>query len=419
MVVVPESMDHAHAGSASGQARAAATGDSDAARVSVPGMRRLRRLAGVVCMMIAAVTCACGSSAGGPHTVGTPNTTTNPTEGQSVRAASQPFPPSAGSQILTLQSPTPYTPHAPAGAFDDYHCTVLDPHLTQDSYILGSNFVADSPEVHHAIFFEVPPSYVPEALAADNGGKGWTCFGDFNLGEWLSVWAPGHGLDMAPRGTGFYFPKGSVVIMQVHYNLLVGDTPTRVKLLLQTVPAAAAHPVTLNIDPIAVPPDIPCPPAAHGPLCNRAASLAELGRQFGAADVSFVDELEQSCGRNPQAPPSGDTTSCTKAIDFSGEVLRVQPHMHLLGVGMKVTLDPGTPQARVLFNDAAYDFNYQRAFDIRPVNVTPNDTVEIQCTYNPRLAQLLPQLRRVPPHFVTWGDGSTDEMCLAIFSWIA
>jgi hypothetical protein len=155
-------------------------------------------------------------------------------------------------------------------------------------------------------------------------------------------------------------------------------------------------------------------------LCNRAASLVELGKQFGQSAVEFVDGLEQSCGRNPVDPPSGDTTSCTTSLGFAGKILRIQPHMHLLGAGMKVTLDPGTPQARVLLNDTAYNFDYQRSFNMpSPVVVTPGDTIEVQCTYNPKLAQELPQLRNVPPHFVTWGDGSSDEMCLGIISWIA
>ena len=41
----------------------------------------------------------------------------------------------------------------------------------------------------------------------------------------LSVWAPGHGADVLPKGTGIALAKGSLVIEQVHYNLLVGDKP--------------------------------------------------------------------------------------------------------------------------------------------------------------------------------------------------
>ena len=40
---------------------------------------------------------------------------------------------------IWLKSAT-YRPHAPAGATDDYHCTVLDPHITRNSYIISSQF---------------------------------------------------------------------------------------------------------------------------------------------------------------------------------------------------------------------------------------------------------------------------------------
>jgi hypothetical protein len=62
-----------------------------------------------------------------------------------------------------------------------------------------------------------------------------------------------------------------------------------------------------------------------------------------------------------------------------------------------------------------YDFHYQRGYDLaKPVPVGPGDTIGVTCTYDPARELQLPILRRVPPHFVTWGDGSTDEMCLGL-----
>ena len=46
------------------------------------------------------------------------------------------------------------------------------------------------------------------------------------------------------------------------------------------------------------------------------------------------------------------------------------------------------------------------------------DKLQITCAYDPTLAQKLPILRKAPSHFVTWGDGSSDEMCLAIVGWV-
>jgi hypothetical protein len=300
--------------------------------------------------------------------------------------------------------------------------------VTRSSYIVGSDFVAGSPEVHHAILFLIPPGLAAEARAADGDGHGWTCFGETalpgqglnGLGNtpWLAAWAPGHGLDRAPAGTGIPLPAGSLVVMQVHYNLLAGDAPVRVKLMLQTVPVTSAL-TPLHLDLLPVPPDIPCPAGVHGPLCNRAASLADLGRRFGEGLVRFVGLLEQICGRNPADPPSGSTTTCTFPLGIGGRILRLTPHMHLLGTGMKIVLDPGTAKQRTLLDVTNYDFNYQRSYEIAPVTVGGDDSLQVTCTYNPRLRQQLPQLRRLPPRFVTWGDGSSDEMCLAIVGWVA
>jgi hypothetical protein len=163
------------------------------------------------------------------------------------------------------------------------------------------------------------------------------------------------------------------------------------------------------------PPDIPCPAGVTGALCSRAASLANLGQRFGESAVGFVDAIETICGRNLTDPPAGDSTSCNWPVNTSGYIVRVGAHMHLTGVSFKMVLNPGTPEAKTILNVPAYNFHYQRAYNLAvPVAVSPGDTVQVNCTYNPTLAQELPILRKVPPHFITWGDGSSDEMCLGL-----
>jgi copper type II ascorbate-dependent monooxygenase-like protein len=331
---------------------------------------------------------------------------------------------------LTLQGNT-YTPKAPPGGTDDYHCTLVNPHVTSNKFIVGDQFFPNSPnhEVHHAILFLVPPQLAARARAADNSGKGWTCFGETALPgtfptathvssdfgtPWLAAWAPGVPYTPEPTGTGVPFPAGSMVVMQVHYNLLRGDKPVRVKLDLSTVPASTPlKPLQLDLMP--APPDIPCPAGETGPLCNRAASLANLAQRTGADQVGFVAGLETICGRNPADPPASDTTTCTWRIGGGREILRVAAHEHLTGRAMQVVLDPGTPQARTLLNVTNYDFNDQAPYNLKtPVITKPGDRIGVTCTYDPTLGQELPQLRKLPPHFVTWGDGSSDEMCLAL-----
>jgi Copper type II ascorbate-dependent monooxygenase, C-terminal domain len=324
----------------------------------------------------------------------------------------------------SLQAPTAYTPHPPNGGTDDYHCTLLNPHVKQNSFIVSSHFYPNSVEVHHAILFLVPPALAAQAEAANTNGQGWTCFGEtalpgadlshLNETPWLSAWAPGHGEDVLPAGTGQPLPAGSLVVMQIHYNLLLGDKPVRAKLVLHTVPGTTPlRPLSLALLP--APPDIPCPAGVTGSLCNRNASLADLGQRFGEGAVGFVNTLETICGRNPANPPAGDSTSCTLPVMRAGTIVRVGAHMHLLGRALQMVLNPGTPSQKTILNVANYNFHYQRAYDLsKPIAVVPGDSIQVTCTYDPTLRQELPTLRNLPPRFVTWGDGSSDEMCLGL-----
>ncbi len=328
---------------------------------------------------------------------------------------------------IVLQSPTAYTPKAPpGGGTDDYHCTLLNPHLKKNAFITSIDFQANSPEVHHEITYAVPPDLVAEAEAQNNGGKGWTCFGESGLSggsasrsldggtPWLTAWGPGHNISKEPAGTGAPMPAGSLVIVQEHYNLLVGDKAVHSKLTLNTVPATTPL-RPLRLDLAAAPPDIPCPAGATGAMCSRSAELASVGQRFGVSQELLVDGLEAICGHSPVNPPVGDTASCTWPIRRAGNIVELAPHMHLLGVGMKFVLNPGTPTQKTLLDVTDYNFHYQRGYDLaKPVAVNAGDSVGITCTYDPTREQELPILRKVAPHFVTWGDGSTDEMCLGL-----
>ena len=112
----------------------------------------------------------------------------------------------------SLRMPDAYRPEAAPGTTDDYHCTLINPHVTRDSYVISSQFIPGSPEDHHALLYLVPPSLAAAAERGDVGGKGWTCFGSVSEPglpvdqilsiPMLSVWIPGHGADVLPRDTG-------------------------------------------------------------------------------------------------------------------------------------------------------------------------------------------------------------------------
>ncbi len=334
--------------------------------------------------------------------------------------------PSSQTPVSTVSVASPrYTPQAAVGATDDYHCSLVNPHVIRNSYVISSQFTPGSPEVHHAVLALVPPSMTAQAIAANAAtkGKGWTCFGapalpDASLAAFmstpfLSVWAPGHGEDVLPRGTGIPLPKGSLVIEQVHYNLLVGHKPVINGLVLNTVPMSAPL-LPMQSQYLVAPPNIPCPAGVTGPLCNYQVSLNYLDQRFGPGGVEMAKGIDEVCGENPDDPQVGDTATCTWRVASTGYIDRIQPHMHLLGVKFTMVLNPGTPQAKTILDVPNYNFHYQKAYNVKPIAVNQGEQVQINCTYDPQLAQELPILRKAPPHFVTFGDGSSDEMCVGV-----
>ncbi len=324
---------------------------------------------------------------------------------------------------ISLSMAHAYQPRAAPGTTDDYHCTLVNPHVARNSYIISSQFVPGSAEDHHAALFLVPPSSAAAVEHDNEGGRGWTCFGGPLPGTaltglaadpLLTFWAPGAGVDNFPKGTGVFLRAGSLVIMQVHYNLLVGDRPVKNSLVLHTVPTSAPL-LPLHLNLMLAPPNIPCPTGVTGPLCNRTAALANLGQRFSQTAVEEVNGIEALCGENQSDPPQGNSASCILSIGQTGYLDRVYAHMHLLGVSFKMVLNPGTPKAKTVLNVPDYNFHDQKSYNLtRPIPVTAGEPVKVTCTYDPTLAQELPILRKVPPHFVTWGDGSTDEMCIGL-----
>jgi len=342
---------------------------------------------------------------------------------------------------VTISMANAYKPNPPAGATDDYHCSLVDPKITQDSFITASDFLPgdkDSTEVHHAILFLIPPSWAAAAEKADNNGAGWTCFGETILTHqqlqipgskpstdqptWLTAWAPGHNGNTFPKGTGMLFPKGSLVVLQIHYNTLAGKAPIRSTLILNTVSSKdPLKPLSLDLYP--APPDVPCLKSWNPktlPLCTRANSLKYLAARFGQQAVDFVNGLEYICGRNPSNPPQSDTTQCTWTVHQRAKIVELGAHMHLTGADFKLTLNPGTSRQKVLLSVKNFNFDYQRGYSVKPwVQVNPGDKIEVSCTYNPKVHDFNPQLRQAPKRFVTWGDGSSDEMCLGLVSTVA
>jgi hypothetical protein len=368
-----------------------------------------------------------------PHTHGTSSTAGGASP--AARVASVPL--RAGEQRLALHLPGgPYRPSAPGAGRDDYRCFLIDPGLDEDAYVTGSDVVpGNTAVVHHAILFAVPPEQVAVARRqdAETPGDGWSCFGGSALQQngddpirsldqapWLAAWAPGGGETVMRHRTGRWMPARSQVVLQLHYNLravegaaassFTDDTVVELRLMPGTADLRALQTMLL-----VAPVELPCTTDESGPMCDRSQSLVDLTQRIGPSAGRTVAGLALLCTR-PDNPIRPDTTqSCDRTVPEDMVVRAVAGHMHLLGRSISVDLDPGGPGERRLLDRRVWNFDDQAATSLRrPVRVSAGDVLRVTCTHDAALRSMLPELADEPPRYVTWGEGTSDEMCLGI-----
>jgi hypothetical protein len=324
-----------------------------------------------------------------------------------------------------------HLPSAPNKGTDDYRCFLLDPKVKEDSIVRSIEFIPQRKDyVHHAIIFRVTEADIPEAIAKDKSGIGWPCFGGTSLGgmmstfvssPWISSWAPGGRKDVAPAGYGTPFKKGERFVLQVHYNLLAatdGKIETdQSTIRMEAVPAKGSNIKQLQLELFAAPVELACPPGVTGPLCDRRQSMLDLASRTDPLSAQQANALNYICGQNPNRPMPSLTSRCDRVMNKYFSIVAAGPHMHLLGRSLKMTLNPGRADARTILDVPNYNFDDQSATYLKtPIAVNPGDTIRVECTFDPTLRQKIPQLMSLEPRYVTWGEGSSDEMCLGVLS---
>ena len=373
------------------------------------------------------VVAACGSDAGNkavPAAAGS-----HSAHGGGSSAPPQPL--RAGERFVDLKMAEAYTPAPPeGGGTDEYRCQVLDPGLTKAAFLTGTQVIPENLAIaHHAIVYAVPPGGAAAVRAQDakTPGLGWQCFGgtgvdgaEVEKGEaaWVDTWAPGATETLFTQDVGFKLEPGSLIVLQLHYNLLAtdgkpaGSDRSAVRLRL-----TAGTPQTRELDtlPLDAPTDLPCAADESGPLCDRATSIADVTKRFGPEVGGTADEQLKECGQS--APKPGDTQTCDQEVPAPMTLFAGFGHMHLLGRSIKVELNPGRPNAKVVLDVPQFDFDNQRLVKLpSPVEIGPGDTLRVTCTHDAGLRKQLPQLRKLPPRYVVWGDGTSDEMCTGIMT---
>jgi Copper type II ascorbate-dependent monooxygenase, C-terminal domain len=338
---------------------------------------------------------------------------------------------------MTLTPSRSYMPKAAVGGLDDYHCFVLEPHLTQDAFVTSALIKPQRPTiVHHVILFEAAGQNATEArrLNAASGGNGWTCFGGPGLSEthpttdaatgdrlgappWIAAWVPGHANNDLPQGTGVLVHAGAAIVMQVHYNLIHPAKRDRSRAVIRFAPAATTKLTPLNTILVPAPVELPCPRNVHSTLCSRDIAVQQEIKKYGYSAGLIPSGLLYICGKSladyPQTPASVKSlgTSCDRRVNRPLRIYGVAGHMHTRGVDIRVELN-----GKTLLHIPRWNFHWQDAYYLaKPVDANPGDVIHVSCRFdNSAIRQPLVDGKLLKPRYVLWGEGTTDEMCLGL-----
>lgn len=241
---------------------------------------------------------------------------------------------------------------------DDYRCFIVDPKNNGDRQVTGFEVLPDKADLlHHVLLYKTSRS---EAQALDDAepGPGYKCFGGpkTEIAIAMGAWAPGGTPTVYPGGTGIPLWNDEVVILQIHYNMdSAAPRPDRTGLRLQY----AERPVTS---------------ALLLPLVNH----------------------------NFAIPPrsTGYSVQTGEPVPFDAKIWGLAPHMHKLGRKISVRSND-----TCLVDIPKWDFSWQQFYLFEAKGGVPLEggaEITIRCEWdNPTDAT------------VVWGEGTSDEMCLA------
>jgi hypothetical protein len=201
--------------------------------------------------------------------------------------------------------------------------------------------------------------------------------------------------------------------MQVHYNTASGANPDATQMALYLAPKGVQLKRLVGMT-LAAPVELQCPPGMTGEPCTRAYARARTELGFIADWIHLLcnTTIEAYAQRNV-GDGSRQTTSCDWTASSAMEVYGVTAHMHLRGVEFKVEVNAGTAGAKTLFYIPQWNFQWQGEYWYQtPIRLRQGDRVRVTCVYDNKSAIPGPGGEPLQPRYMTWGEGTTDEMCL-------
>ena len=329
---------------------------------------------------------------------------------------------------------------------DDYRCQVhevADPE-GDGTWVKGFEFRPDQVSVvHHAIVYRVPAAAAAEVaakIAAEDkieaaegfsDEPGWTCFGLSGLNSdgvnLIQGWAPGQSPTIYPGGYGLYLAPGNMIVNQIHYHYDHDTPPDGSWIILDTATAdeVAAGMVHIRANSYLTPAEVPCTPEeaaiaaqrestidGYVNLCVRSNVLIEIGEKYDDFAPLIPDLILALCGGTVDGYDDLDGSvghsSCDLPARSTGTIHTVLGHMHEFGAAYRMTLHPDTPEERILLDIPVWDFEWQLNYEpVDDIRIERDDMVRFECWWD-RTLLYMPE-----PRYITWNEGTVDEMCFS------
>ncbi|MGD9647281.1 MAG: alkyl hydroperoxide reductase [Pirellulales bacterium] len=274
-----------------------------------------------------------------------------------------------GTPDLVLKMSEPYK--IPASGADVFRFFVMPIDVPEDMVVTAVEFRAGNPRVaHHSIMYLDASGVARQRDEADpEPGYEGPLTGGFRPAGTLGFWAPGYTPHFLPDGVGLRLAKGCDLAMQMHYH----------------------------------------------PSGKEEWDQSMVGIYFAKKPVEHYLSLFALFNFDVNIKPDEARhqmhTEFTTPVEL--HLLDVTPHMHMIGTEMKVTAT--TPAGRkidLVWVD--WNFNWQDQYHyVEPLVVPAGSKIELDAWYDNSSGN--PYNPNAPPKLVTFGEATTDEMCICAF----
>ncbi len=266
--------------------------------------------------------------------------------------------------------------------YDEYRYFVLPTGLTQTKDLVALEMrPGNTKVVHHALVW-ADTSGSAAALDAQTPEYGYVPGqgvggGQTDLGDQLPGYVPGARPNVFTNGMAQRLPKGSDLVVQIHYAPTAVDEPDSSTFNL----FFADQPATRFVNSyIMLPPNL-----VNGPFIMPANSVKEFHGTF-------------------KAP-------------FDVSLLGIAPHCHKLGKNWRVFAVTPQNDTIPLIHIEDWDFNWQGTYHFKKLQKLPKNTViHAYATYDNTTNN--PFNPNNPPKLTTWGESTTDEMYYLPLLWL-